>query len=366
MKIAIIAHSLHPVKEPFEGGLEMITFLLCESLLNLGLIVHLYAHKNSDTRFIVHPLGDETAITSSLDAQASSVDLSLLGNPSEVFAYTKAMMEIAQAGYDIVHNHSLHYIPIILGNKLKIPMITSIHTPQFEFLKLGARLVKANCNQTFTMVSKSLAHTWENCIPKATVVYNGINIATWDYVAAPTGNYVFWYGRICPEKGTDAAIKGALASGVPIVLAGPISNKTYFETSVVPYLNNDNVRYVGHKSQKELAPLLQNAKAFPFTSTWDEPYGLTLAESLACGTPVVAFEGGATGEILTPKCGIIVPKGAIFELATAITKASNLDRSECRERAVSFCSHKGMVEEYMQLYTSLIQDPASQMLRKIS
>jgi len=355
MKIAIIAHSLHPIKEPFAGGLEMITFLLCDSLIAQGHEVHLYAHKNSDTRFNITAIDPLSYVPKKVADNSLSIDEPSTGSLAEAVGYTNVMMKIAAGNYDIIHNHSLHYIPILIGNGLNTPMITSIHTPQFDFLRLAANEVKDNCTQTFTMVSKSLAKTWNSIIPNAKVVHNGINLAMWNFVAEPSGNYLFWYGRICPEKGTDLAINAAIKCGHNIKLAGPISNREYFESNVAPLLAFDNVEYLGHLPQVELNPILGNAIALLFTSTWDEPYGLTLAESLACGTPVVALKGGATSEILTKETGIIIPKDNILFLGEAIASAQRLNRECCRIRAEEFCSHQVMVRKYLSLYDSLLE-----------
>lgn len=354
MKIAIIAHCLHPIKEPFEGGLEMVTFLLCRSLMGRGHEVDLYAHRDSDEQFRIRPIHTDRLYPSGLFSKMAGMGQ----DPTavrELLAYTRVMQEIAKGGYDIVHNHSLHYMPILMGNSLRTPMVTSIHTPAFPYLQLGANGVKGNERQTFTMVSKNLAETWKGEIPSATVVYNGINLSSWEPVLEPTADYVLWCGRICPEKGTDLAIKAAIGAGTPIKLVGPVSNLDYFNNLVVPLLDNKSVEYLGHKVQKELGPLFGNASAMLFTSTWEEPYGLTLAESLACGTPVIAFEGGATREILTDTTGIIVPKFDIDTLASAISSSGSLKRSDCRQRAEQFCSHELMVDGYLDIYDRLLE-----------
>ncbi|SDF08264.1 Glycosyltransferase involved in cell wall bisynthesis [Pricia antarctica] len=354
MKIAIIAHCLHPIREPFEGGLEMITFLLCRSLMERGHKVHLFGHRDSHESFHIKAIPTDKLYPSAFFSEMSAMGQDAVA-VRELLAYTHVMQQIAEGDYDLVHNHSLHYMPILMGNSLGIPMVTSIHTPTFPYLQLGANGVKGNERQTFTMVSKSLANTWNKMIPSATVVYNGIDLSHWEPVREPSCDYVLWYGRICPEKGTDLAIKAALRARIPIILAGPVSNRDYFNTRVAPLLEEAGVTYIGHIEQKKLGPWLANASALLFTSTWEEPYGLTLAESLACGTPVVAFEGGATREILTDACGIIVPKHDSEAMASAIHTIPKLNRSDCRKRAENFCSHELMVEGYLNIYNRLLE-----------
>ncbi|KKM85123.1 hypothetical protein LCGC14_1292230 [marine sediment metagenome] len=354
MKIAIIAHCLHPIREPFEGGLEMVTFLLCRSLMERGHTVHLYGHRDSDAGFIIKPIKTDKLYPCTLFTEMQAMGQEPVA-VREMLAYSSVMQSISEEGYDIVHNHSLHYIPILMGNALGLPMVTSIHTPAFPYLRLGAQGVRDSERQTFTMVSKSLAGTWAPIIPISKVVYNGIDLSRWKPALNPRADYVLWCGRICPEKGTDYAIEAALLAGIPIKLAGPISNREYFDEKVAPLIEKEGVTYVGHKTQDELESLFGNALAMLFTSTWEEPYGLTLAESLACGTPVIAFEGGATREILTDQTGIIVGKNDIKALANAILKIGKLSRLECRKRAEACCSHEIMVDAYLELYEQLLK-----------
>lgn len=354
MKIALVAHCLYPIKEPFEGGLEMLTYLLCRSLMERGHEVHLYGHRDSDKVFNIHPIPTECLYPSEMISQMGAMGQDATA-VRESLGYAKIMNEIAHSDYDIVHNHSLHYMPILMGNGLHTPMITSIHTPKFPYLQFGGYGVKGDNHQIFTMVSESLAKTWEKIIPTATVIHNGIDLSKWEYIERPVGSYLFWYGRICPEKGTEFAIKAAMESNSNLVLAGPISNRDYYDTEIVPLLGHINIDYIGHMSQEKIVPLLGNAKALLFTSTWDEPYGLTLAESLACGTPVIAFEGGATSEILTDETGILVSKRDIDGMVAAVHKVTGIKRAACRRRAEEFCSHEIMVEGYLTLYDRLLE-----------
>ena len=354
MKIALIAHSRYPIKEPFEGGLEMVTYLLCHSLCKRGHQVDLYARHGSDPTFnpIDIPIGQLYPSRFLEEVADSGREVPEI---REMLAYSQIMYNIAKGGYDIVHNHSLHYMPILMGNAIDVPMLTSIHTPPFTYLQIGAYGVKKFTDQTFTMVRKSLAKTWSHIVPQAEVVHNGIDLTMWDYIPVNDGDYLFWYGRICPEKGTHLAIAAARGSGRRIKLAGPISNREYYEEEVVPLLSDTGVTYLGHLSQKELAPVLGNAKAMLFTSTWEEPYGLTLAESLACGTPVIAFDGGATREILTSNTGFMVPMGNVAALSEAIKGIGNIQRAKCREHAENHCSHHTMVDNYLDLYDRMME-----------
>ena len=172
----------------------------------------------------------------------------------------------------------------------------------------------------------------------------------------------FWYGRICPEKGTHLAMQYCMEAGKKLIIAGPKSNEDYFNEQVAPLLSKDRKNkaqplfdYVGHVTKDEVNRYLCQATAMLFTSTWDEPYGLTLAESLACGTPIIGFDVGASAEIVTPNTGVIVPKEDKKAFIQGFTEVKKLSRQACRKRAVHFCSVTTMVKGYLALYTKTLE-----------
>ncbi len=338
MKIAILAHCLYPIAEPYAGGLEMITHQLCKSLKEKGHTVHLYAHKDSDSAFEIFPL--------EISNEQKTIDLSgveqYLGEYKGIeadfiyqsAAYAKAINQIDKGSYDIVHNNSLHHFSISMGNMLSAPLITSFHTPPFPYLQMGTASVYGFCNQTFTTVSKKLGEIWSDFIESHEVVYNGIDVSKWKHtekIEKEFENTAFWSGRMCIEKAPHHAIQAALKAGIKLTLAGQMSDEKYFEKEVKPLLdkNKESINYVGHINQEKINAYLCNSVASLFTSTWEEPYGLVLAESLACGTPVIAYNIGAAPEILTSKTGVLVEPNSIEKLAKAFKTASKLSRTDC-------------------------------------
>ncbi|WP_143960510.1 glycosyltransferase [Litoribacter populi] len=348
MKIAIIAHANFPIKEPYAGGLEMITYQLVVNLQKIGHQVDLYAHPDSDSSLPLVSLGDCNFPFFEEEFQPDS--MGLFEQTMSAF-YAKVCSKIKNGKYDLIHNHSLHYLPIILGEESEVPFITSFHTPVFTELNFALKTIQTR-NQHFTAVSHKLAETYAEFV-KCRVVYNGIDLGKWNLVDSNLGDYVFWYGRVCPEKGTHLAIEAARLLGKKILLAGPLSNLAYFHNKVENLIDDDQCVYLGHLNQDEVNKVLGMAEVMLFTSTWDEPYGLSIAESLACGTPVVSFDKGAAKEILTEKTGRIVKPFDIELYANAIEEASLLDRITCRKRAEEFCGVEKMMQGYLDLYNSL-------------
>ncbi len=345
MKIALLAHSLHPTAEPFAGGLEKIVHLLSKELTDLGHEVHLYGHPESKGDFILKPFR-------SLKIRNAENGFEEMDDEYQEEIYREAIAKIKAGDYDIVHNHSLNEAAIILGNELEVPFITTCHTPPFESLQKGVKNLNGNINQTFTMVSQSLGITWSPLVRDYNVIHNGIDLAQWTFEPAVNDNTAFWCGRICKEKAPHHAILAAKASNIKLRIAGSISNAEYFEEHVKPLLDNDIV-YIGHLSQAELNREIGKSAFLYFTSVWDEPYGLVMAESLACGTPIIGYKSGAAPEIVTDDCGTLVEVGNWKALAEASSTAHRHHRKNCRSRAIEFCSSKKMAYGYQALYNKL-------------
>ena len=357
MKIAIIAHSLYPISEPYAGGLEMITHLLCRALQNKGHQVDLYALETDDRSLNFLPLFDFPRVKSD-----RFEDRKL----EEITAYSKTYFEIQKKGYDVIHNNSLHFQPIVLGNESETPFITTIHVPKITWLTPGIKIIKGAINQTFTMVSNALGSVWKDDIPTYEVIHNGIDLDAWQFSDTPINDQLLWYGRICPEKGTEEAIQIAIQNNYKLKIAGPISHKEYYEESVEPYLDHPLITYVGHANQAAISQLLQNSFATLFTSVWEEPYGLVIAESLASGTPVLAYSLGAAPEILNSKCGMLINQNDPESATTALKYLKRIDRKACRYRAETCCSHHVMVAKYEALYLDLVANKSAQRLSLVS
>jgi glycosyltransferase involved in cell wall biosynthesis len=356
MKIAILAHANHPIQEPYEGGLEMITALIVKALRKEGHQVDLFALGSSARNLAPVALNDPNYNWNPAELGTEAFNMNVASY------YSLAFLKIKDGNYDLVHNNSLHYLPIILGNSLDIPFLTSFHTPVFPEISYALNALRSP-QQYFSAVSKSLCKLYAE-FGKCDVVYNGIDIDKWEFANNPS-DYYFWYGRICPEKGTHTAIEAATKLGKKIYLAGPKSNMEYYINEVAPLINNQNVVYLGHLNQVEVNQWLKNARALLFTSTWDEPYGLTIAESLASGTPVVSWNKGAAPEILTNKTGRVVAPFNMVEFQNALIEIEKLDRRDCRVRAIEFCSVEKMVNGYLDLYTRMLKPKNSLNLQEV-
>ena len=264
----------------------------------------------------------------------------------EHHAYLSLMLELAHADLDIVHNNSLHYLPVAMAASLAAPVVTTLHTPPTPWLE-SAIQAPARCPVTFAAVSASTARAWRHVVPDATVVRNGIDVGRWRQ--GPGGGSAVWSGRVVPEKGAHLAAQAAALAGVPLRLAGPLLDTAYFEQQVRPLLGG-GIEYVGHLRTDELVELVGQSGASLVTPCWQEPYGLVVAESLACGTPVAGFARGALPELVDNRHARLVAPDDVSALAAALLEAMELDRDEVRAQAVATCSVEVMVDGYELLY----------------
>ena len=349
LRIAVIASARFPIREPFAGGLESHTWFLARALRRRGHQVAVFAAPGSDPGLGIDYLPVDTIAFSA----AAQADVSM--GPgwwmAEHHAYLRLMLDLADrpTRFDVVHNNSLHHLPIAMAPMLRTPILTTLHTPPTPWLESAIRARPEN-GVVFAAVSAHTAAAWRPLVPDAVVVRNGIDLDRWS--AGPGGGPMVWAGRIVPEKGTHFAIEAARLADRPLLLAGPVADAGYWREQVAPRLGGP-IRYVGHLPQRELRDLVGAASAMLVTPCWDEPYGLVVAEALACGTPVAGFAIGALPELVDERCGRLVPPGDVAALAGAVPEAVALSRAAARARAERDWAHSRMVDEYVALYEQI-------------
>ncbi|WP_375453572.1 glycosyltransferase family 4 protein [uncultured Methylobacterium sp.] len=347
MKIALLAHLKFPIVQPYPGGLEMHTHLLAGALRRHGHAVTLFASDGSDPALapvcVCPPTGDG------------------LGDPlrhaaiarAEQAAYVRIMDAVTADGFDLVHNNSLHDLPLRLSGALSIPMVTALHTPPFASLEAGVRA--AAPGMVFAAVSKHTAEAWRGIVPAPVVIGNGVELTVFVHRPVPDPvPYVFWSGRIVPEKGLHLAIDAARAAGLPLHFAGPRPDPAYWAAWIAPRLGPD-LTDLGHLGHAALARHLGGARAALVTPCWEEPFGLVVAEALACGTPVAGFRRGALPDILDASCGALGRPDDVASLAEAVAQAVRLDRRACRDRAEALFDADAMTAGYEALYDAALE-----------
>ena len=352
LSVALVASNRFPLRQPFAGGLEAHVWHLARALIRRGHEVSLFAGSGSDLGLDHGELAvRELALSSAAQADPSASPSAFM---TDHHAYLNLMMQLADphSGYDIVHNHSLHHLPVVMAPMLATPMITTLHTPPTPWLE-SALDVTGGGGTRFAAVSRHTADAWRHIAPDVTVVPNGVNFRRWPL--GPGGDNLVWFGRITAEKAPHLAIAAARRAGLPLVIAGPISDTAYFDHSIAPSLG-ERVRYAGHLNHDELAHVVGHSAAALVTPVWHEPYGLVVAEAMSCGTPVVAFACGGIPEIVSARSGRLVPPGDVEAMTVEIPTALSLSRIDVHRHAVARCSADAMVTAYLDLYRTAIED----------
>ena len=351
MHIVILAAAKHPLRQPFAGGLESLTWALVRGLRARGIEVTLFAGAGSDPALDAREITVDPLVLSE-DARG---DVSMPPETwlAEHHAYLQVMLELQRRGdVDVIHNNSLHYLPVALAQSCPAPMLTTLHTPPTPWLEPAIALMDQSRSR-FVAVSEHTARQWGH-VTRAAVVHNGVDTARW--TPGPGGEELVWMGRVVPEKAPHEAVRIAAASGRRIRLAGPVGDVAYFRDRLEPLLG-DHAQYVGHLEVAALRDLVGRSAALIVTPDWDEPYGLVAAESMACGTPVVGYRRGGLPEFVPADCGTLVEPGDVAAAAAAVDEVCAMDRARARAHAVAHCSLDAMVDAYVGAYGDLVLAP---------
>lgn len=318
------------------GPWERVVSLLTEGLLNAGINVTLFATADSVTKAKLHaicPKGYEE------DSDILPKVWECL-HISEVFEHAHE--------FDLIHNH-FDFLPLSYSKLVKTPLLTTIH----GFSSPKILPVFKKYNQSVYYVSISNADRDPELDYIATI-HHGIDLEQFTFVSTP-GEYLLFFGRIHADKGVFEAIQIAQKCKRKLIIAGIIQDKVYFEEKVKPYINDDDICYVGSADPEKRNGLLGNAFALLHPINFEEPFGLSVVESLACGTPVIAFNKGSMSEIIIDKKnGFLV--SSLEEAISAVGKINEIDRLSCRRDAEQRFTVQRMVHDYIKVYQMIHKD----------
>jgi glycosyltransferase involved in cell wall biosynthesis len=267
--------------------------------------------------------------------------------------------------YDLLHFHHPE-VALPLAQRYKtVPVIYTLHDPVYPWYKEIFELYDSP-NQHFVSISNNQRRDAPD-LNYAATVYNGISTEDFSF-SAEHEDYLLFTGRIVPEKGVKEAIQVAEATGHRLLIIGPVppSSQGYFDQYIKPYLN-EKILYLGYIERQQILPYYQKAMALLLPLQWEEPFGLTAIEAMACGTPVIAISRGSMPEIIKDgKTGYLV--ASIGEMIEAVGKINKLDRRTCREHVKSNFALKQMVEAYEKTYQHVLKqtNPVRRMQRKVT
>ncbi|WP_374951536.1 glycosyltransferase family 4 protein [Mucilaginibacter sp.] len=338
MKIAIIVNPLIPVPPEHYGGIERIVFMLIRGLQAMDHDVTLFAHPNSEPGCRLIGYGEHDPYDHMDFVRINWLTSgNILGKFDLVHTFGR-MSNIALLMFSGIHKVVSYQLP-----------------PTLSQIKKAVRLARSGTLH-FTACSNFIADQIRP-FGEVTTIYNGVDLNTYDFSPELSENApLVFLGRIQQEKGTDIAIRLALETGHRLVIAGNIpdepAHQQYFDVAVKPFIDQNRIRYIGPVNNAQKNKLLGSAKAFLMPVTWDEPFGIVMAEALACGTPVIGFRKGAVPEIVEDGVnGFICDT---FEaMCNAVAAVSNIDRHRCRKSAALNFSAQVITARYEQLYKQL-------------
>lgn len=334
MKVAILAPVTWRTPPRNYGPWEQVASVLTEALVKNGIDVTLFATSDSITKGKLQAVCEKPVGEYPADAKVW-----------ECLHIANLMQQASE--FDIIHNH-FDFLPLTYSRLISTPLITTIHG--FSSEDIIPVYKKYNDRSSYVSISNSDRH---ESLTYLDTVYNGIDEKQFRF-GSGEGDYLLYFGRIHPHKGAYEAIQIAIQSENRLVLCGLIQDEKYFKEKIAPYLNDSTIMYQGNVGPVQRNHLMGNAKALLHPISFDEPFGLSVAEAMLCGTPVIAFDRGSMKElIIHGETGFIVPDTAAA--VNAVETIKTIDRQKCHTHAMNKFSSQVMVNQYIQLYKQILQ-----------
>ena len=332
MKIAMLGPIAWRTPPRHYGPWEQVTSLLTEGLVRRGVDVTLFATADSVTTARLEAVADRGY------AEAPDMD----GRVWEALHVGHAMER--SGDFDLVHNH-LDWLPLAFPGSWHAPMVTTIH----GFSGAGILPAYTRARSAFVSISDSDRAAELSYIA---TVHHGID--TKQFAAtSPAGDDLVVFGRIHPDKGTADAIEIARRAGRRLVICGIVQDAGYFAEQVEPWIDGDSVVYRGSVGPSERAEVLGAAAALLHPIHFDEPFGLSVAEAMACGTPVIAYRRGSMPELVDDGVtGFLVD--SLDDAVAVVARLRSLDREQVRARARERFDVERMVDDYLRVYRSVL------------
>ena len=350
MRIAQVAPLYESVPPKLYGGTERVVSYLTEALVEAGHHVTLFASGDSQTAARLVPCCDNSLRLSQHDCK-------------DALAHHFVMLDkvLESAGrFDIIHFH-IDYLHFHLSRLTPLPHVSTLHgrLDSPDLLPLYRRF--RDMPLTSISMSQRAPLSWANWVGN---VYHGLPSDLLS-VGNGSGKYLAFLGRISREKRVDRAIDIANRVGMPLKVAAKIdkADREYYE-EIKHLFDSPNVEFVGEINEQQKSDFLGNAFAYLFPIDWPEPFGLTMIESMACGTPTIAFRCGSVPEVISEGVtGFIV--SSIEEAADAVGRARNFDRQACRAEFERRFSAPAMARGYVKIYEALVSPRPSESAAEI-
>jgi len=357
LRIAQVAPLWYSVPPKGYGGTELIVSRLTENLIKRGHKLTLFAASDSKTN---------GKLISVVKKSLRKLGIPYLHDSYNILNLIEAFSH--QKEFDIIHTHIDLYDPIFRAFS-KIPTIATLHNPFWSSSQKRDGLWHAYYGRVLIynrfpyLPYVSISNKYRELCPAkinfVKTIYHGVDLKKLKFNLKPE-NYFVWLGRISRSKGIHLAVKLAKKMGLNFYISGAIvspQDEIFFKKEVKPYLNRKIKFFSEIKSEKEKSEFLGKGMALLYPLCWEEPFGIVMAESLACGTPVIAFDKGAAPEIIkNNETGFIVKN--LNEMKRAILNIGKIERINCRKETENRFSLDRMTQEYENLYYKIIKEYA--------
>ena len=334
MRVALLAPISWRVPPRHYGPWEQFVSLLAEGLVARGIDVTMFATGDSVTA------AQLVSVAVRGYSESPGVDPKVLEclHISEVFE---------RAGdFDIIHN-SFDFLPLTYSALVSTPMLTTIHG--FSSPRILPVYRKYDRSSAYVAISDA---DRDPTLHYLATIHHGIDTESFALHPSP-GGYLLFFGRIHPDKGTATAVAVAARAGRPLVIAGIIQDQQYYDRMVAPHVDGHRVRYIGPIGPAQRSDLLGGADALLHLVDFDEPFGFSVVEAMACGTPVIAYRRGSMAEIVDHDRTGFVVDGTDAAVA-AVSAADGLDRQAIRRQAVDRFGVDRMVADYLDAYRRVL------------
>lgn len=342
IKIAVLSPIAWRTPPRHYGPWESVASNITEELVNRGHDVTLYATGDSIT----------TAKLKSVCPQGYEENPDVIPKVWESLHISKLFEEADQ--YDIIHNH-FDFLPLTYSSMTTTPIVTTIH----GFSSPGIIPVYQKYNHKVHYVSISDSDRAQE-LDYAATVHHGLDINKFTF-QPQSDDYLLYFGRIHPDKGTREAIQIAKECGLRLIIAGIIQDHSYFKKYIKPDLVPGRIDYIGSVGPQERDTLLGNAMVLLHPIYFEEPFGLSVIESMACGTPVIAYNRGSMPELIDDhKTGYLVEN--VKEAVLAVKKVDQIKRMDCRMQVEKHFTIEKMVSKYEDVYENVLTPKLNQIL----
>jgi glycosyltransferase involved in cell wall biosynthesis len=334
LRVGMLAPISWRVPPRHYGPWEQFVSLLTEGLVARGVDVTLFATADSITQArLVGTAPTGYSEDPSLDAKVWEA------------LHIAAVFERADE-FDLIQN-SFDFLPLTYSRLVETPVVTTIHG--FSSPKIVPVFAAYNDIAHYVAISDADRH---ESLDYAATIHHGIDMREFEVGTGPR-EYLLFFGRIHPDKGTVEAIDVAERVGLPLVIAGIVQDEEYYEKLVAPRVDGERVTYVGPVGPERRGALLGGARALLHLVNFDEPFGFSVVEAMACGTPVIANARGSMLEIVrNGENGYLV--ATVEDAVAAVEAAAGLDGEAVRESVVGRFDVERMVDDYLDLYRRVV------------